>query len=122
MPVYNIVIFTVVLMVLGVVLAPSVLLASGHGYSVVDPLGDGGPSTIESVIAKISGWLQALALPLGALFIILAAIKFVTSRGSEQKVSEGKRALTYAVIGVILTVLGVGLVAVVQSILGVSTG
>ena len=113
---YNILV-SLAVVVLGVLLLGPFALA--QGFEIIDPIsGTSNPSTVTAVLGKVTSWLQALALPLGAIFIVLAAVKFITSRGNEQKVGEAKKALTYAVIGAFLMILGAGLLCIVTDILG----
>ena len=51
-----------------------------------------------------------LALPVIALFIVIAGFKFVAAQGNENKISEAKDNLKYVVYGTVL-ILGAWVIA-----------
>ena len=58
--------------------------------------------------------LTAVAGILAFFFIIMAGIKFVTSGGDPKKLAGAQGTLTYAIIGIIVTILAFVILKVVQ--------
>lgn len=48
------------------------------------------------------------------IFIMIAGIKFVTSSGDEKKLASAQSTLTYAIIGLVVTILAFVIVRIVQ--------
>src|SRR3990167_1203064 len=61
--------------------------------------------------------LISFAGALSIIFIVIAGIKFVTSSGDEKKLASASSTLTYAIIGLAVTILAFVIVRVVQYIL-----
>jgi heme/copper-type cytochrome/quinol oxidase subunit 2 len=80
-----------------------------------------GPQTgaeIVTIINTISNWIFTIFLAVAVIFIIMAAIKFLTSGGDPGKVQSARDSLLYALIGVAVAVLAKGLVALTRVIIG----
>lgn len=67
----------------------------------------------ETLLGYILGLIGSIAL----LVIIIAGVIYMTSAGSEEKISTAKRILTGAVIGIIIALLAYSLLQVIISIL-----
>ncbi len=66
---------------------------------ICNPLGQNGPNSLPLLIQHIlTGFLQ-IGIPVVALAIIYSGFLFVFARGKEEKLTEAKSALLYAVIG-----------------------
>ncbi|OHA00630.1 MAG: hypothetical protein A3C11_01875 [Candidatus Sungbacteria bacterium RIFCSPHIGHO2_02_FULL_49_12] len=59
-------------------------------------------NTILDVVKVLVKFATDIIIPLSALFIIVAAFLYMTSGGSEQRVSQAHRALTYGVVGLVI--------------------
>ncbi len=71
------------------------------------------------LIASVSKWLVQIAVPIAVIMIVYAGIMFLTSRGDQGKITEARKILWYAVIGIAIIVIGRGFVTLIQSVLGV---
>ncbi len=71
--------------------------------------------SLASVVVNI---LIAAAGVLAFIFIVISGIKIVTSSGDEKKLDSAKGTLTYAIIGLIVTLLAIIMVNLIQRILG----
>lgn len=69
--------------------------------SGVDPSG-GRYTTISDVIIVIANLFIGLAIGVSIIGMLVAGIKFVTSKGDYKAVASAKQGLTYAVIGAVL--------------------
>lgn len=83
------------------------------------------PAAKVSSIATLMDVIAPIAMVIGA-FICLAMLiwggfTYLTSAGEPDKLQQGKRTLTYAIIGVILMISAVLLVNLITYILGVNS-
>lgn len=62
--------------------------------------------------------LTSVAGAVSIIFIIIAGIKFITAAGDEKKMAAASATLTYAIIGLIVTILAFVILRVVQFFLG----
>ncbi len=83
-------------------------------YTIPNPFG---AKTFEEVLGKIDKWLIAIAIPIASIVILYAAFLFMTSAGNEEKVTKAKRALTWALVGIGILVIGTGFVTLIKDIL-----
>jgi len=60
----------------------------------------GGSSPINTIVEIVFGLLGSLAL----LFIILAGIKLMTSKGDPQAVAKARNTIIYAALGLAITI------------------
>jgi hypothetical protein len=63
-----------------------------------------------SAVNDIIGILSFFVGVLSAIFIIVAGIRYATSSGNSQRTEGAKQTLTYAVIGLIISVLAFSIV------------
>lgn len=83
-------------------------------YELPNPLE---AETFEEVVGDIAAWVYLIAIPLATLMILYAAALFMTSGGDEEKIKRAKRALTWAIVGVGIVVIGSGFIALIKDIL-----
>ncbi|HBI25868.1 MAG: hypothetical protein UT41_C0002G0007 [Candidatus Wolfebacteria bacterium GW2011_GWC2_39_22] len=81
------------------------------------PVGTG-VEPIVAILNKVGNWMFAILLAVAAVYILLAAFKFLTGGGDEKKVTEARRALTYALVAVVVGALTKGLIEVAKAIAG----
>jgi len=67
------------------------------------------PNPLESenigeLIKKIGELLKVLAIGVGVIMVIYSGITIMTAGGSEEKVTKGKKMLTWTIIGVAIVV------------------
>jgi hypothetical protein len=97
----------------------------GDGYHTIPgtklcvpdgPIGNrglAGTNSIFAVIALVIRVLLILAGALAVLFIIIGGFWYLTSAGNEEQAAKGRKAITYAIIGLVVIVLSYTIVAVV---------
>ncbi len=74
---------------------------------------------IEDIISEISNLLVGIAITLGTALVIWGGIQIMTAGGSEEKLTKGKKTITWTVIGVAIVILVDFIVGFVKEILGV---
>jgi hypothetical protein len=73
-------------------------------------------NTIGELLTAILNIIIVLALPIVVFFIIYAGFLFVTARGNDDKLTNAKRALLYAVIGGVLVLGAVAIAEIVRNV------
>jgi len=74
------------------------------------------PGGVASVIVNIVMWLMSMVALLSLGFIVWAAIRYVTSAGHEQMITQAKRTLFWAIIGLMIAILAIVIVQVVARV------
>jgi hypothetical protein len=91
--------FTAVFFViLNVVLTLQAFAAPDEGGLYPNPLGDE-TNTFAKLIGAVANVIMKAGIPIAAIFIIYAGLKFVTARGSEEEITKAKKTFTWAVVG-----------------------
>ena len=79
---------------------------------LINPLGK--DATIMTVINSVFKYLARFAIVIAPLFIIWGAFLMLTSAGNAEKFNSGKKAILYAVIGLIVVLMARGIVAILK--------
>jgi len=80
--------------------------------TIPDPLGG---TTFPQLLGKIAKGVGMLIASLGTIMIIVAGIFYLTSAGSPERIGVAKKALIYAIAGI---VIGVAAQTIVDFVLG----
>jgi hypothetical protein len=70
-----------------------------------------------ALLLKIAGGIGILIGSLGTIMIIVAGILYLTSAGSPERMGTAKKALFYAIIGIVIGILATSIVQIILSIL-----
>lgn len=99
-----------------VVSFPQFAFAAG---AIATPTGTGLPDdTIVGVLGKVTRFATGLLAVLAILMIVVSGIIYITSGGDQGRVDRAKSMLTYAIIGLIVALLGYVIVKAVSQALG----
>ncbi|MDO8574851.1 MAG: pilin [bacterium] len=90
--------------------------ASAAGIEIPNPLGSGGKD-IPTLIGTIATWLLGIGTVLATIVVLWAALLFMTSGGSEKRVTQARQTLWYAVIGLAILMLADGVALLIQNFL-----
>ena len=94
----------------------------GGGYSpdavVPNPTG---LTSFTDLLGKIISYLLEIVGPLVVIMALWGGFQILTAAGDEGKFKEGKKTLTYAVIGAIVIICASGLIYIINEFLGVTT-
>lgn len=77
------------------------------------------PTTGGGVLAKIllvASWVFAIFVAISVIFIVVSAFEFVTAQGDPTKITKARMSLIYAVIGIAIALLAVGIPTVIRNI------
>lgn len=75
----------------------------------------GGESSFRSIVLTIVNFVLSFLGIISVLFVIYGGFLYVTSAGNSEKVDQGKKIITYAVIGIIIILISF---ALINTILG----
>jgi ABC-type cobalamin transport system permease subunit len=86
------------------------------------PAGTGLPSnSIFKIIQSIMNWLLALVGIFGVIGFAIAGILYLTAAGDEDRINTAKKAMMYAIIGVIVALVGLVALKAAESMLGANS-
>ena len=71
-----------------------------------------------NAILNVRDWLFTILLIIAAIFIIIAAFYFVTASGNPEQVTKAKHFVLYALIGVAVAAMSMGLINLIKTIVG----
>lgn len=87
------------------------VFAVGNAPSNITDIDD-----VIDIIETLVNWLFAIIIAIAVIMLLWAAFLWMTSSGDETKVSDARKTLIYALVGVAVAVIAKGLVAIVQSL------
>ncbi len=70
-----------------------------------------------SFVKSIAAWLYKLAIPIAVIAVIYSGVLMLISQGNAKLIDRGKKMLLYAVIGLIILLIGRGFFTLIKSIL-----
>lgn len=104
---------------LATVLLPTLALAQGSGITDVRSV----PRTnltfqgALGLFNTIIDYLFTILLVLAVVFIIIAAFRYLTAAGDEEKVGKAHKTLLYAVVAIAVALLAQGIVFIVEELI-----
>lgn len=91
-------------------------IAMAEGIEIPNPLGSGGKD-IPTLIGTIANWLLGIGTVISTIIVLWAALLFMTSGGSKDRVTQARQTLWYAVIGLAILLLADGVSLLIQNFL-----
>ena len=92
-----------------------------YNFAAIDPSAVGIPkvdlnnNTLGLVMTSVFILIGALSV----FFMLVGAVRYVTSNGEQQKISQSKNTILYALVGIVVSAMGF---TIVQFIIGKLTG
>jgi hypothetical protein len=77
--------------------------------------------TIIDIIQTAMNWLLAILGFIGIIAFVIAGILYLTAAGDEKKVGTAKSAMTAAITGIIVALIGFVIIQAVNTFLGANT-
>jgi len=96
-------------------LAGQVFAQATRTMEIPNPVGT---NTFEGLVQNVAKWFYYVMIPVASIVILYAAFLFLTSGGEEEKIKKAKRAITYAVVGIAIILIGAGFITLIKSLLG----
>ncbi|MBP9817815.1 hypothetical protein KBC75_03635 [Candidatus Shapirobacteria bacterium] len=78
-----------------------------------------GTDALEKIVGQVIGVLTIVAAIYFAIQVILAGYAFITSEGDPKKMEQARARLTEGVLGLTITVVALGLGALIASLAGI---
>lgn len=75
----------------------------------------------QDILGAVANFLWKIGLALAPVMLIIAGFMFVTSGGSPERVAGAKKMMLYTLIGLAIILLASGLIAVLKSIIGITS-
>ena len=95
-------------------------IQNNGSVTLCDPLGSGcnyGGETFASIATKITNFLAWIAVPITILMVLVGAFQLMTSSGDPEKLSRGKKTLTWAAVGFVIALCAAGITGLILNIL-----
>lgn len=70
---------------------------------------------VTHLLCVAIGWIFTFLLILAIIFVLVAAFRYLTSGGNEEKTKEATKALRYAAIAIVVGLLAKGIPAIIGS-------
>ncbi len=97
------------------ILSPLAALAQVPNISGTPPISS--LSGVQTSLYGIVNWIIVIFWVLTVLFLVWAAVLYLTGAGNEEKIKEAKNRVIYAIIAAAIALLATGLQSIVTSIL-----
>lgn len=101
-----------------ILVSPLAALAQVTNYT--PPVGNAPVTSLSGVTTSLSGfvnWAIVIFWILTVLFLIWAAVLYLTAGGAEEKIKEARQRVIYALIAAAIALLSTGLGSIVTSLL-----
>jgi magnesium-transporting ATPase (P-type) len=105
--------FRTLIISIALFIAVSPVLVSA--VEIVNPLES---PDIKTLLEKIFSAVTAIVGLISAIMIIVAGIMYLLSAGSPEKINSAKKALIYAIAGIVIALLAEAIVAAVKWVIG----
>jgi len=86
--------------------------------NLYNPLGAQNDSLTDFLVTILKGFLAITAM-WSVMFIVVGGFRMVISQGNEEAVGVAKKTITWAVLGLVVTLLSFSIIAIVQNLIGV---
>ncbi len=73
--------------------------------------------SITGIITNIMQWILALIGVIAVIAFVIAGILYLTAAGDEDRMQQAKRAMIYAIVGVIVALIGLVILRAVYAML-----
>lgn len=86
-----------------------------EGGSISNPLNS---TSFDELISAIAYWIFIIAIPLATLMFLIGGFIFMVSGGSEEKVTQAKKTMLWAAVGLAICLIGAGFTSIIRELLG----
>ena len=92
--------------------------AFANALELKNPLAEAGVTSIPDLINGIANFIAfQIAPPIITIMVLWGAFKMLTAGGNESKFQEGKKTITYAIIGAAAVLLASGITSLIKNFL-----
>jgi hypothetical protein len=97
---------------LTLLLLPQLLLAAP-----LQPIPGVPSKSLDAVLSDITGWLIGFSILICLLLIIWGSINYVAALGDDQRTTQAKKTIHYAIFGLLIIALSYSILKVIDSVL-----
>lgn len=90
--------------------------------TITNPLASGGINTFSDLLTAILNGVLGIIGGVGVIMLVISGIFFLFSAGDPAKLQRAKAALTYAIIGIAISLAGSLIVLLIERVLGITPG
>lgn len=84
------------------------------GLSIKNPLGT---ENIITLISRVLDYLIYISVPILALMILIGGFQILTARGESKQIIDGRKTITWAVVGFLLILISKGIALILLTIM-----
>jgi hypothetical protein len=74
--------------------------------------------TLFGIVENIMNWLLGIVGILGVIGFAIAGVLYLTAAGDDDRIATAKKAMLYAIVGVIVALIGLVAIRAIRGILG----
>lgn len=78
--------------------------------------------SFTEIVETIADFAAQIITPVSVLVILYAGLLYMFSAGNPEKVKKARQALTWALVGLAIVLIGQGFIYIIQDVLGGGTG
>jgi len=78
--------------------------------------------SVVTLIGKVIKLLLFVSGAVAVLFVVIGGFMYITSAGNEEQASKGRKTVTYAIVGVVITILAYVIISVVVNLVSCQGG
>jgi hypothetical protein len=93
-------------------------LPGGGGAAGQPPSAWAGVGSLNELLGRILSFVFGLAGAIFVIMIIVGGLQYLTSAGNEEAAGKAKKLMTYAVIGIVITVAAWGISDLILKLVG----
>jgi hypothetical protein len=86
------------------------------GEKILNPLGT---KSFTELINRIAKWIFTIAIPLATVMFLIGGFQFLISAGNEDKVTQAKKTMLWAAVGLAICIIGAGFTSLIENLLEV---
>jgi len=91
--------------------------AFANALALKNPLADANVTDIPSLVTKITNYVMAISGSIATIMVLVGAFQMISASGNETKFQQGKKTITYAVIGLAVVLAASGVTKIVENFL-----
>jgi hypothetical protein len=110
-------IFSLIALVLLTLALSPLIIKAADSATISNPLS---ANNFTALLTNIATAVGTLIATLGVIMLIVAGIFYLTSAGNPERISTAKKALIYAIAGIVIGLAANAIVSIIQQTLGVT--
>lgn len=88
------------------------------GFSLIFGSGLASTRTLPELILAVIQLMLFFAGAIAVLFVIIGGFMYITAGGNEEQAEKGRKALTNAIIGIIIVIMSYAIIRVIENTVG----